>query len=64
LHLSGEVTSPHARCAGQNDPRPLHLEEGQDLAVRDLAKDRFITRPESQWVRRSTTHGRRTQEGR
>jgi hypothetical protein len=62
LHLGGDVPSPRARREGQNDPRALDLEEGQDLAVSDLAEDRFISGPESERVRFSTTHGTRTRK--
>src|SRR5512135_1528101 len=43
LHLGGDVPGPCARREGPDDPCPLDLEEGQDLAVSDLAEDRFIS---------------------
>jgi hypothetical protein len=50
LHLSGDVHGPCARREGQDNPRPLDLEEGQDLAVNDLAEDRFISGPDGERV--------------
>src|SRR5512135_1554987 len=60
LHLGGDVPGPCARRAGQDNPRPLDLEKGQDLALSDLAEDRFISGPDGERVRSSTPHGRRT----
>jgi hypothetical protein len=60
LHLVGDGPGPCARREGQDEPRALDLEEGQDLAMSDLAEDRFISGPDGEWVWFSTTHGRRT----
>ncbi len=62
LHLGRELDNPRACCEGQDDARPLDLEEGRGLAVSDLAQDRFISGPYREWDGFSTTHGRCTRK--